>query len=234
MIARWPGKIPPGTVRREPAATIDIFPTLAALTAAPAPPPDHPIDGKDLSPLLFGLPGAKPPHEALFFYYEQDQLQAMRSGRWKLLFPHTSRTIHGQPPGKDGTPTKYLALPVGLELYDLESDVGETKKPRRRPPRRRQPPPVPRRIHARPARRFADETYRHRPSGRRGWRGTDMPKSTSLQIVFRKASGDRPIFPLTLPSAISLSSSSPTPSGSPPSGLPRPGLPPSSGVQWPG
>ena len=50
----------------------------------------------------------------------------MRPGRWKLLFPHTSRTIHGQPPGKDGTPTKYLALPVGLELYDLESDLGET------------------------------------------------------------------------------------------------------------
>ena len=91
-----------------------------------APPPDRPIDGKDLSPLLFNLPGAKPPHEALFFSYEKDELQAMRAGRWKLLFPHTSRTIHGQPPGKDGTPTKYLALAVGLELYDLEADVGES------------------------------------------------------------------------------------------------------------
>lgn len=127
MIARWPGKIPPGTVRREPAATIDILPTIAALTGAPAPPPDHPIDGKDFSPLLFSIPGARPPHEALFFYYGAGQLQAMRSGRWKLLFPHKSRTIHGQPPGRDGTPTKYLALPVGLELYDLESDVGETR-----------------------------------------------------------------------------------------------------------
>jgi arylsulfatase A-like enzyme len=125
MIARWPGKIPPGTVRHEPAATIDIFPTIAALVGAP--PPDRPIDGKDISPLLLSLPGARPPHEALFFYYEKGELQAMRSGRWKLLFPHTSRTIHGQPPGKDGTPTKYLPLPVGLELYDLESDLGETK-----------------------------------------------------------------------------------------------------------
>src|SRR4029078_3977621 len=64
--------------------------------------------------------------EVLFFYYEKDQLQAMRSCRWKLLFPHTSRTIHGQPPGKDGTPTKYLALAVGLELYDLEAELGES------------------------------------------------------------------------------------------------------------
>ncbi len=124
MIARWPNHIPPGSTRREPAGTIDILPTLAALTHAPLPP--RPIDGKDLTPWLLGDNNAGPLHEALFFYYADGQLQAMRSGRWKLLFPHTARTMIGQDPGAGGTPGKYKPLPVGLELYDLETDLGET------------------------------------------------------------------------------------------------------------
>ena len=125
MIARWPGQVPPGTARREPASTIDILPTLAALAHAPL--PDRPIDGKDIGPLLRGDSQAHAPHDALFFYYGDGQLQALRSGRWKLLFPHTARTMIGQPPGHGGTPGKYKPLPVGLELYDLETDLGETR-----------------------------------------------------------------------------------------------------------
>ena len=124
MIARWPGQVPAGSTRHEPAGTIDILPTVAAL--AHAPPPGLPIDGKDITPLLRGEPQAKPPHDALFFYYGDGQLQALRSGRWKLLFPHTSRSMIGQAPGHGGTPGKYKPLPVGLELYDLDADLGET------------------------------------------------------------------------------------------------------------
>ncbi|MDR3621464.1 MAG: sulfatase [Paludisphaera borealis] len=124
MIARWPGRIPPGRVCREPASTIDVLPTIAALAGARL--PDRPIDGKDIRPLLFGEPGARSPHDALFFQYLNGQLQAMRSGRWKLLFPHTARTMIGQAAGKGGVPGKYAQLAVGLELYDLESDIGET------------------------------------------------------------------------------------------------------------
>jgi arylsulfatase A len=125
MIARWTGQIPAGTTRHEPASTIDILPTLASLAHARL--PDRVIDGKDLTPLLRSEPGAGSPHEALFFYYADGQLQAMRSGRWKLLFPHTARTMIGQKPGAGGTPGKYKPLAVGLELYDLETDLGETK-----------------------------------------------------------------------------------------------------------
>jgi hypothetical protein len=89
--------------------------------------PDRPVDGRDLTPLLIGDSQAKAPHDALFFYYADGQLQALRSGRWKLLFPHTARTMIGQAPGHGGTPGKYKSLPVGLELYDLEADLGETK-----------------------------------------------------------------------------------------------------------
>ena len=51
----------------------------------------------------------------------------MRSGDWKLFFPHTARSMVGQAPGKDGIPGKYKPLPVALELYNLRDDLGETK-----------------------------------------------------------------------------------------------------------
>ncbi|MDG3002688.1 sulfatase family protein [Paludisphaera mucosa] len=125
FVARWPGKVPAGLVQRQPAATIDLLPTFAALAGAK--PPALPIDGLDVRPLLFGAPDARSPHEALFFYYADGQLQAMRSGPWKLLFPHTTRTMNGQAPGVGGVPGKYRELPVGLELYDLDRDLGETR-----------------------------------------------------------------------------------------------------------
>jgi arylsulfatase A-like enzyme len=121
-LARWPGRIPAGTVCREPAMTIDVLPTLAQLAGAAL--PEHPIDGLDIGPLLAGRPGAKSPHEALYFYWNRE-LQAVRSGRWKLHFPHEYRTLAG-PPGSGGTPGPYQPARTGLALYDLEADVGET------------------------------------------------------------------------------------------------------------
>jgi arylsulfatase A-like enzyme len=124
MIARWPGRIPAGLTCREPAATIDLLPSIVALAGAST--PERAIDGKDIRPLLFGEPGARSTHDALYFHYLNGELQAMRSGRWKLLFPHTARSLVGRPAGKGGLPAKYGRLAVGLELYDLESDIGET------------------------------------------------------------------------------------------------------------
>jgi hypothetical protein len=34
--------------------------------------------------------------------------------------------MHGQSPGRGGVPGKYRKLPVGLELYNLRDDLGET------------------------------------------------------------------------------------------------------------
>jgi arylsulfatase A-like enzyme len=123
-IARWPGKIPAGTVCREPAMTIDILPTVAKLAGAEL--PKHAIDGLDIWPLLAGTPGAKCPHEALYFYWYH-HLQAVRSGRWKLHFAHAYDTLGDTPPGKDGLPAKYTEVTTPLALFDLEKDVGETK-----------------------------------------------------------------------------------------------------------
>jgi arylsulfatase A-like enzyme len=122
-VARWPKHIPAGTVCREPAMTIDLLPTVAKLAGAEL--PKHPIDGLDIWPLLAGKPDAKSPHEALYFYWDR-HLQAVRSGRWKLHFPHDFPTLAGKPGGKDGKPVNYVGDVTPLALYDLENDISET------------------------------------------------------------------------------------------------------------
>jgi arylsulfatase A-like enzyme len=121
FVARWPGHIPAGTVCHEPAMTIDILPTVVALTGARL--PALPIDGKDIWPLLEGRPGAKSPHEAYFFYWQR-HLQAVRAGRWKLHLPHSYRTLVA-PAGNDGKAGPYREVNTPLALYDLQDDPSE-------------------------------------------------------------------------------------------------------------
>ena len=121
---RWPGKVPAGAVCREPAMTIDLLPTFAKLIGAELP-AGLVLDGKDVWPLISGQGGAKSPHEALYFYWDR-QLQAVRSGRWKLHFPHAYRTMTDKK-GGGGQPGQYRQEQIGLALYDLESDPSETK-----------------------------------------------------------------------------------------------------------
>lgn len=106
-LMRWPGRIAPGQVNKEITTTMDLLPTIAAI-AGVKPPADRVIDGKDLSPLLFGQ-GEWTPREA-FFYYRDERLQAVRSGKWKL---HVYRPEWGE--DVDHAPL----------LYDLATDVGE-------------------------------------------------------------------------------------------------------------
>ena len=119
----WPGTIPAGTVCNQPAMTIDVLPTIAELIGAEL--PSHVIDGKNIWPIIAGKPGAKSPHDAYCFYYGT-QLQAVRMGKWKLHFPHGFRTLGGRPGGTGGIPVAYQQARIGLALFDLESDVGET------------------------------------------------------------------------------------------------------------
>lgn len=122
-LMRWPGKIPSASVCREMAGTVDILPTVAALTGAAL--PAVTLDGKDIGPLLRGVPGAVTPHASLLFYYGNNELQALRSGPWKLILPHTYRTI--QSFGADGLTGKHGQAQTGLELYQLTDDPSESK-----------------------------------------------------------------------------------------------------------
>ena len=112
-IARWPGHIPPGATCGELCSTMDLLPTFARLAEAPLP-PGRAIDGRDISPLLAAHQGAKSPHEAFFFYY-LGQLQAVRSGHWKLYLPLDKKWINFRGDTR----------PAPAELYDLEADISE-------------------------------------------------------------------------------------------------------------
>jgi len=68
LIARWPGKIPAGTVAGAPAMGIDLFPTLLGLAGLGLP-SDRVIDGADIWPLLAG-DAAYLPERALYFFHE--------------------------------------------------------------------------------------------------------------------------------------------------------------------
>ena len=63
---------------------------------------------------MTGTKGAKSPHKA-FYYYQIDQLQAVRSGKWKLhLELEAKKRNWGKP------------IPNSpLQLYNLDADIGE-------------------------------------------------------------------------------------------------------------
>ena len=110
----WPGKIPAGKECSELITSMDFLPTFACLAGAQTP-SDRIIDGNDIWPLMSGGAGARSPYEA-FYYYCKAQLQAVRSGNWKLHLPLDAK-LHDY----RGQIHKSPAL-----LYDLESDIGET------------------------------------------------------------------------------------------------------------
>jgi len=116
-IARWPGRVPAGSECREIATTMDILPTMAHLAGAPLP-EDRVLDGRDITPLLAARPGAASPHEA-FFFYCFTHLQAVRTGRWKLVLPRPAR-----PPWTGWSARMVDAVPE-TQLFDLEADVAE-------------------------------------------------------------------------------------------------------------
>jgi arylsulfatase A-like enzyme len=125
-IFRWPGHVPAGAVCREPAMTIDVLPTMAKLIGAELP-KDLVLDGKDIWPLISDQPGATSPHDALYYYWDR-QLQAVRSGKWKLHFPHEYRAqTESTRKATGGTPGQYRQEQIGLSLFDLQADIGETK-----------------------------------------------------------------------------------------------------------
>ena len=125
FIARFPGQLPEGKVIDVPVMAIDILPTVARLTGAPL--PALPIDGKDIWPVLAGET-TESPQPAYFFYYHTNELHAVRTGKWKMYFPHRYRTLSGRPGGTRGIPVDYDYIQLeDTLLYDLESDPGETE-----------------------------------------------------------------------------------------------------------
>ncbi len=94
-----PGSIPAGSVCSTIASSIDLYPTIGHLAAAPL--PDHAIDGENIWPVVTGRTTVSP-HEAFCYYGPGGRMRAIRLGDWKLH-------IHKQ------------------ELYNLREDLGESR-----------------------------------------------------------------------------------------------------------
>ncbi|MBW3541910.1 MAG: arylsulfatase [Planctomycetes bacterium] len=103
FIARWPGRIEPGTLTDHIAAFQDVLPTLAELAGVE--PPEN-IDGLSLVPTLLAR-GEQREHDGLYWEYARSGglSRAARIGRWKAV--------------QNGPRSP-------VELYDLETDISES------------------------------------------------------------------------------------------------------------
>jgi hypothetical protein len=85
------------------------------------------IDGRSIADLLLGK--ADQLEEQPFFYYFGVQLQALRLGRWKLFMKQTERPPYSRSLWYMQNPDlfeRHHALRAEPELYDLETDIGES------------------------------------------------------------------------------------------------------------
>lgn len=116
-LVRWPSRVPAGRICAEPFMGIDWLPTLTEIVGGRA--STLPTDGRSAKGMILGERDAKSPHEALYFY-SGTALQAVRSGSWKLHFPHPYITTAGEP-GRGGKPSNYGKLaPASIRLSGVE------------------------------------------------------------------------------------------------------------------
>lgn len=109
MIAKWPGKIEPGSTSDLPSAFWDVLPTIAEIVGADVPPG---IDGISFLPTLLGEPERQRRHEFLYWEFPSyGGQQAVRMGDWKGVRQKMLQKNNPQP--------------LKIELYNLREDIGE-------------------------------------------------------------------------------------------------------------
>jgi arylsulfatase A len=115
FLARWPGRIRPGTTTAEIACLTDLFATVAGVLGT-ALPRDAAEDSFSLLPLLTGK-SSRGPREAVVHHSAQGKF-SIRDRNWKLVIGHGS-----------GGFTRPVDAPGDLpgELYDMRRDPGETR-----------------------------------------------------------------------------------------------------------
>ncbi|CAN5440281.1 sulfatase [soil metagenome] len=124
-IISWKGKIKPGSVCNKLITAMDILPTIVDICHANM--PEKKIDGINFKNVLYGDIDDNPRDE-FAYYYDKNNLKAIRKGNWKLIFPANSQT-YGPPAtiGGDRYPGKYASVKVPLGLYNLTLDPGEDR-----------------------------------------------------------------------------------------------------------
>jgi arylsulfatase A-like enzyme len=102
MIVRWPGHVPADSESRQAWAFWDVLPTLCELAGAETP---SNLDGVSVVPALLGDTTVANQRPMYWEFHERGSSQAVRQGQWKAV--------------RVGGPQ------AAVELYDLESDLGE-------------------------------------------------------------------------------------------------------------
>jgi arylsulfatase A len=111
-VAYWPGKIKAGTVYEDLASQLDLYPTIISLTGSQKTQTKKPLDGEDLSPVLFGT-GKRKGQE--FAYYSNGIIEAFRKGDWKIRLPQSDVKLSG-----------FTIVPAtDTLLFNLKTDIGE-------------------------------------------------------------------------------------------------------------
>ena len=123
-VVYFPKKIKGGRTIDTPMMAIDILPTIAEITGTDL--PENKIDGKSVWKNWTGETDQSQ-HQALFFYYNKNELHGVRYKDWKLYFPHTYRSLNGKQGGQNGYKVKYEMNRVEkIELYNLKMDISES------------------------------------------------------------------------------------------------------------
>jgi arylsulfatase A-like enzyme len=104
LIVRWPGKIKAGSVSEHISAFWDFLPTACDIAGISS---DVETDGISYLPELLGK--SQPEHEYLYWEFQElGKKQAARKGKWKAV----RLDVYENPD-------------ASLELYNLETDIGE-------------------------------------------------------------------------------------------------------------
>jgi arylsulfatase A len=135
-LVSWPGHVTVGDSSNQITTHMDWLPTFAAFAGVPLP-PGRKLDGMDLSDLLLGKTQSFKPRED-FFYYRGFELEAVRSGAWKLHL--SSRELYnleldpGESQNLAGDHPEVISRLEGL-VKEMEKDLGTTgaKAPGMRP-----------------------------------------------------------------------------------------------------
>ncbi|MGJ8695768.1 MAG: sulfatase family protein [Verrucomicrobiaceae bacterium] len=105
-----PGRVPAGTSCDALCGTIDLLPTIAAITGENLP-EGRKIDGVDISGLLHGEEDS--PRNEYLYYTSQGAIQGIRQGDYKLLAKNPVKRKNGPKGGGQ------------VMLFNLKNDVGE-------------------------------------------------------------------------------------------------------------
>ena len=111
FIARWPGRVPAGSMTGAMAMNIDLLPTIAEIVGVSMP-PSATLDGRNILPVLTGKSNESP-HQALYFF-NYDRIAAVRTQDWKIVVRADYRNIERVLPEHD----------VRL-LFDMRKDPEE-------------------------------------------------------------------------------------------------------------